>query len=437
MNQVSLKTLIIIGLTLFSMFFGAGNFIFPPYIGASAGNDTFIAILAFCATAVFFPILGIAAVAKSDGLYNLSARVSTKFAIIYSISLLLIIGPIFAIPRAANMPFEMTIKPFLPQSLIGAESLFIYSIIYFIINYLLCVNPSKMVELLGKFLTPILLLLIVILFFSAFVNPMHTGSFGQASGDWATSLITKGMLEGYQTMDALASLNFGIVILITYRKLGIKNESLVISSTIKAGIIAGLVLFIVYFMLGYIGASSASMFPNPENGAQILVNSTNYLFGKFGNIILGTSIGLACLTTTVGLICSISEFFVGITKIKYKTLVLIFCVLSSIIANLGLSAIIKYAVPFLYVIYPISIMFIIMSLLNDFLKSNKFIYSTVIYVTLIFSFLSTLIRQFGVDISFLSSTLSYIPFYENDMVWLIPSIIALVSSYIFAIKIKK
>ncbi|NLK66007.1 MAG: branched-chain amino acid transport system II carrier protein [Campylobacteraceae bacterium] len=425
MKEISLKQLIVVSLTLFSMFFGAGNFIFPVFLGYLAGSSTPLAITAFCLTAVLFPILGIAAVAKSNGLHNLASRISPKFALIFTISLLLIIGPIFAIPRAANMPFELAIKPFLSENL-GSLALFIYSIIFFIINWALSQNPTKMVATLGQILTPILLVLILVLFGAAIFMPLHDAPFLEASGVYETHLISTSILEGYQTMDALASLSFGLVIILTFKRLGIKNQDAIVKGTIKAGLFAGVLLFCIYAMLSYVGASSAvSLVQNPNNGAEILTLATHFWFGNYGIIIFGIAMFLACLTTTIGLTCAISEYFASITKIEYKQWIIIWSVISSLIANVGLTAIISYAVPFLGIIYPLALSLIVLALLDARLNEDKFTYSLVIYVVFAISLVSTLDKSFGLTIPVLAKLVSFLPLYSADLEWVIPALLCL------------
>ncbi|PKZ29532.1 branched-chain amino acid transport system II carrier protein [Campylobacter ureolyticus] len=430
MKEISFRSFLVVGLTLFSMFFGAGNFIFPPFLGNLAGEQTPIAIIAFCLTAVLFPILGIAAVAKSNGLHNLAQRISPKFALIFSIFLLLIIGPFFAIPRAANMPFELAIKPFLSQGLQASFiPLFLYSISYFIVNWALSRNPTKMISTLGKILTPILLILILVLFAVSIIDPLHSSSFLQAKGSYAAHPITTGILEGYQTMDALASLSFGLVILLTFKRIGIKDNEKIVSATIKAGLLAGLILMIIYMMLSYIGASAGAavgLFEQaPTNGAEILAIATEYWFGKYGIIIFGLAMFLACLTTTVGLTCAISEYFITITKIKYKHWIIIWSVISSLMANVGLTAIINYAVPFLGIIYPLALSLIVLSLLNNKLNEDKFTYSLVIYVVLVISLIGTFDRSFNIAIPGLVDLCRLLPLYDQSLEWMIPGIICL------------
>lgn len=435
MEKIDLKSFTVVSLTLFSMFFGAGNFIFPPFLGNTAGTATPIAIIAFCLTAVVFPVLGIAACAKAHGMHNLASRVSYKFSIVFSISLLLIIGPGFAIPRAANMPYELAIVPFLSKEAASSfMSLFIYSVAYFIINWALARNPTKMVATLGKILTPILLLLIAFLVVSSIINPMHTGAFLEPRGDYATNPIAAGILEGYQTMDALASLSFGLVILLIFKRLGVESRKTVVNGTIKAGVVAGILLGAIYISLSYLGASSAALIPNPKNGAEILAVATEYFYGKFGVIIFGVSIYLACLTTTVGLTSAISEYFITISKIEYKHWIIIWSVISSLVANIGLTAIINYAVPFLGIIYPLALTLIVLSLLNDFLRSDKFTYRLTCYVVLFISLIGTFDRSFEFQIPLFTDIISYLPLYKAGLEWVIPAIISLIIGSIILIK---
>lgn len=438
MQNISFKSFIIVSLTLFSMFFGAGNFIFPPSLGFQSGANTSIAILAFCLTAVLFPILGIAAVAKSNGLQNLASRVSYKFALVFIIAMLLIIGPLFAMPRAANMPYEIAIKPFLGE--FGTTSwipLFIYSVIYFIINWALSRNSTKMVDTLGRILTPALLILIVALVAAAIINPMHSGELTAATGAWAVHPISTGIVEGYQTMDALAALNFGLVVLITFRNLGVTEEKSIVKYTILSGFVAGFILMAIYIALSYVGASlGASNLAagiDPKNGAMQLSVATNALFGKFGIVILGVSVFLACLTTTIGLTCAISEYFVGITKIPYKAWIIIVSVFASIVANLGLTAIINYAVPFLFIIYPIALCLIVLSLLDDIVNGDKFTYVLTVSVVFVLSLVRTFHTQFDIQIPFITKLFQEnLPFYDGGFEWVIPAVICAVIGSIIA-----
>ena len=319
MNNLSKKDLVFISLMLFSLFFGAGNLIFPPFLGQSAGNATWMSMVGFFITAVGFPILGVVAVAKSGGLHTLAKRVNPLFASIFTVLIYLSIGPCLGIPRAGSLPFEMAIAPYLPQSVSKPLALFIFTLVFFSIAYWISLSPAKLVDRMGKILTPTLLILISLIFIATIFRPL--GSYGIATEEYITSPFVKGFLEGYLTMDTIAALNFGIVIALAIKSKGIKEEKVIISASIKAGIIAGILLIVIYSILAHLGASSGGRFGATENGAQTLTNIMTYIFGKPGAVLLAVIFTLACLTTCVGLITSCSQYFSTLTsKLSYKTL---------------------------------------------------------------------------------------------------------------------
>ncbi|HDX6329276.1 MULTISPECIES: branched-chain amino acid transport system II carrier protein [Campylobacter] len=421
---------LIISLMLFSMFFGAGNFIFPPMVGKEAGENLYEAIAFFCLTAVALPVLGIAAVAKSGTLDVLVKRVDRLFAPIFTISVYIIIGPLLAIPRAANMPYEVSLSPSFGDSL-----LFVYTAVYFIINYIICINKSTMIDTIGKWLAPIMLVLIFALFMASIINPL--GELGEASGKYAISPMSSGFLDGYQTMDAMAALVFGIVVIQAMKSIGIKDNKRLANSVISSGILAGVILMSIYIILSYIGASSASRFPEAVNGANVLSLVTHYLFGFYGKFILGSIFLLACLTTTVGLIGSASEYFSSIVpKLSYKFWVFIWSFASFCMANIGLNDILNYSIPILTTFYPVSIVLILLALINNIINSSKLIYRSCVYLTLIIS-LAYSLEQIGIKLPVIVNIFKNIPFYDIGLGWVIPGIICFCVSYIIFILRKR
>lgn len=415
---------------LFSMFFGAGNFIFPPMVGKEAGENFYTAILFFCITAVVLPVLGIAAVAKSETFSHLVNRVDKVFALAFTVLLYIIIGPLLAIPRAANMPYAVTIAPF-----IGDNWLLVYTLIYFVFNYIICINKNTMVDTMGKWLTPIMLILIFVLFLVAFISPI--GNLTMPLGKYASNPISSAFLDGYQTMDAMASLVFGITVITAMKGIGINNKRKLINNTIASGILAGIILMFIYIMLSYIGASSSMTFPNTKNGADILSLVTSHLFGIYGNVILGAIFLLACLTTTVGLISSASEYFSTFhKKLNYKFWVLIWSFASFCMANIGLNDILKYSTPILTTFYPISIVLIILSLINGFIDSSKLIYSTCVYVTFIIGLIYSL-DEIKINIPIATDIIKFLPFYNVGLMWIMPAIVCFGVTYIIFILRKK
>lgn len=431
MKKLSKNNLILISLTLFSMFFGAGNLIFPPFLGAQAGTNTWIAMLGFSLSAIGFPILGVIAVAKSGGLKNLAVRVHPIFAAIFTFLIYLSIGPCLAIPRTASTSFEMAVVPFMSGNSNLNLMQIIYSVIFFCIALSLALKPDKLTDRLGKILTPCLLILIFIVFIGCLITPV--GKYGLPLNDYATHPLIKGFMDGYLTMDTIAALNFGIIISLNIYAKGIQEEGSIVKETIKAGLIAGLVLLLVYISLAHVGALSGGTFQNSTNGAQSLTNIVNALYGKYGIIILAVIFAIACLNTCVGLISCCSEYFSTIVpSISYKKWACFFAFISMIISNAGLNKILEVSVPVLNAIYPIAIVIILLSFINNFIKDYRFVYPITIFMTGVVSITYALFQS-NISMSVLTSLANKIPFYSVGLGWIIPAIIGIVVGIIISI----
>ncbi len=420
------RNLLLVGLMIFSMFFGAGNLIVPPLLGQLSGTNMLVSMGGFLISAVGLPILAIAVVAKTGGLHILASRVHPRFAFAFTVLIYLSIGPFLGIPRAASLAFEIGISPFLPNT-VGVSSLplFIYTLVYFGIAYWLCISPSKLVNRFGKVLTPVLLVLIVSIFVFSLFKPI--GEFAAPIGDYIQFPLLKGFLDGYMTMDAIAALNFGIVISITLKEMGVTEEKKLVANTIKAGAIAGLLLAIIYGMLAYLGAVSQTRFGVTENGAQTLTNVVFYLFGQKGSVLLGVIFFLACLTTSVGLLTSCSQYFAKLMpKVSYRTLIIILSVSSMIFANVGLTQILKFSVPVLTAIYPMAIVLIVLSLLDRYFKGNSYVYLFTMICTSFVSILEAL-GKFGLKVNILNN----LPFYSQGLGWIIPAAVGAIAGIIY------
>lgn len=431
MKNLRKKDLLFIGLMLFSLFFGAGNLIFPPSMGEAAGDKTWLVLLGFFITAVGFPVLGVIAVAKSGGLTNLAKRVNPIFATIFTILIYLSIGAGLGIPRAGSLPFEMAVAPYLPENFSLKIALFIYTLIFFAISYWLAMSPSKLVDRMGKVLTPALLLLILVMVIGSFIKPL--GGYGVATNGYEISSFFKGFLDGYLTMDTIAALNFGIVIALAIRSKGIEDDKAVVSLSIKAGLIAGILLAIIYAMLAHLGATSGGRFGLTENGAQTLTNITTYIFGKPGAILLALIFTLACLTTCVGLITSCSQYFATLTKkISYENWVRILTVFSMLMANMGLTKILSVSVPILNAIYPIAIMLIVLAMFDFIFKGNRYVYGLTILFTGIVSLIDAIV-QVGIAKESLVKLISYLPLYSEGLAWIVPAVVGIILGLILKI----
>ena len=305
--KLNKKNMMVISFMLFSLFFGAGNLIFPPFLGQNAGEHTFTAMAGFLLTAVVLPVFGVIVVARFDGLDKLSGKAGKRFAFIFTVLIYLSIGPGLGIPRAASVPFEMAVSPYLPNDANRTLWMVLYSALFFLVALWLCLNPGKLVQRIGRVLTPSLLILLVLLFIS-FVTKGNV-NVAPALDSYQSSAFLKGFTEGYNTMDTIAALNFGLVISTTLVSFGLNEKKDRITHTVYAGIFAGSILAIVYMMLSYMGMCSSGVYAVQENGAWTLRCIVQQVFGDGGAVLLAAIFTLACLTTCVGLINSISQFF--------------------------------------------------------------------------------------------------------------------------------
>ena len=371
--QLKGKSLLLVGLTLFSMFFGAGNLIFPPGIAAQAGTATWPA-------SVGLPVLGVVAVARAGGFDQLCSRVHPMFSKAFTIVAYLAIGPCLAIPRTATTSFEMAVPPFAgPDAPLSLFRL-IYSLVFFAAALFIALRPEKLTDRLGKIMCPILVVLIVVTFVGCLVNPLS--GYGAVSGDYATHPVVKGFLEGYQTMDTIAALAFGIVIAVNIRARGVEEEGAVVQGTVRAGVVAGGMLLAVYCMLAHIGALSGGAIPNPTDGAAALTNVVGLLFGPLGNALLAAIFLIACFNVCVGLISSCGEFFHKLfPRISYRGWAVLFAVVSMVISNAGLAQIITVSAPVLGVLYPMAIVLIALSFFQRWLEGRKLVYPVAILFT--------------------------------------------------------
>ena len=368
---------IAIGLMLFALFFGAGNLIFPPYLGQQAGTNTIPAMVGFLITGCGLPLLGVVSVGWSGkNLQGMGARVAPWYGIFMVAAISLTIGPFFAIPRTCSTSYEMSVVPILGS--FGQAGLFVYSLLFFALTWWLSVSPSKLVDRVGKLLTPIMLVLLFALFAAYIAAPMGEWQAPAAAkyGD-AASAFSSGFIEGYNTMDGLAGLLFGILVVDAVRLTGRTDPHAIAGDTFRSGVVAMFFMCIIYVFLGFIGASSVVPLGMQENGAPLLVGSMNWYFGAAGPLLLSVIVLLACLTTSIGLVASVSALFHALVpSVSTKTFVTVFSLLSCGIANFGLTTIIKAAVPVLVFLYPLTVALIILTFLNGAFRGSPLVHRT-------------------------------------------------------------
>jgi branched-chain amino acid:cation transporter, LIVCS family len=430
-NSISFKEIMAIGLMLFALFFGAGNMIFPPLLGQQAGTNVLPAIIGFLLTGVGLPLLGVIAIAKTGDLHSLANRVHPLFALIFPFILYLAIGPFFGIPRTGTVAYEMSVTPFLSESMTNSSiPLIIYTIVFFGITAWLSLNPTKLVDRIGKVLTPALLIIITILVIKSLITPM--GEMSNPKDVYTNTPFFKGFIEGYLTLDALAALVFGIVVISSIRERGITNRATITKACMTAGVIAAIGLAIVYLSLSYIGATSITAIGTHQNGASLLSEAATYLFGTFGLFILGLAITLACLTTSIGLVSSCAQYFSKLfPKWSYKKFVIILSIFSIVISNVGLTQLINFSLPVLMIIYPIAIVLIILSYFHHFFSGFSDVYIYALFPTGFISLIEGL-KMAGIEIETLSNLISILPFYNEGIAWILPAIIGAIMGYVIA-----
>ncbi len=432
MNEMSLAKILPIGLMLFSFFFGAGNLIFPPVLGQMSGENLTIAAFGFCLSGVGFPLLGILAMAiiRSNNPDDMARPVSTLYARTVSILCALTIGPFFAIPRTAAVSFDTGILPLLPDGS-GTIGLAVYSLFFFGLSYFLSVNPSKIVDNIGKIMSPLLLICLGILIFFVITNPM--GDLQPANSVYKTAPFFKGFQDGYNTMDLLCSMLYGAVIIKSIENTGIKEQKQLTNMCIYAGIIAAICLALIYGALAYAGAVSTAAFGIVSNGGQLLNMISVHYMGFPGQMVLALIIFFACITTSIGLTTSISGYFHELSggQLQYQRLCLYISLFSLVVSNFGLNNIIKFSIPVICMLYPIVIAIVLLNVGHGFLKGDKVIFRVCLTLTTIFAIFDGL-RAGGFHLQALDALLvEYLPLFDIGFGWVLPCFGGMLLGYLY------
>ena len=417
-DNLSTRAYLAIGMMLFALFFGAGNLIFPAALGQQAGSNVGWALLGFVLTGVGLPLLGVAAMGYSSckDVEELASRVHPIYGLLYTISLYLSIGPMFATPRTGTVAYEIAIKPFTEGLSMNMEPIFLA--LFFGVSLWLSISPQKLVNRIGNILTPALLLVILLLIVKSFITPLGGYAVPQPTYGDASKAVLQGFLDGYNTMDALASVVFAILVIDFVRLSGATSRAVVTKTVMEVGAIAVALLGIVYVFIANIGATSVERFGLFETGAPVLSVSANYLFGDFGQIILAIIVLLACLSTSIGLITSCGTYFHKLTpKISYKLYVVIFSVAAFGLSMFGLKTIISAAIPVLMLLYPLTIVIILLALVNNMFGGRRCVYAWTMAFTMISALMTGLETAGIAPVALEQLFTQYIPFQAAGMGW--------------------
>ena len=432
-KKLTLRQKILVAGTLFGMFFGAGNLIFPVHLGQMAGRNALPAIIGFIITAVGIPILGVAAigVTHSDGLQTLSGKVGKGYGIFFTCLLYLTIGPLFAIPRCATVSFTTGITP-----LLGADSperlyLLLFSAVFFAFVLFFSLRPGKITVWIGKIINPLFLFFFAVLMLAALLAPGAAISAVEPVDAYRSDAFFPALIEGYGTMDAIAGLAFGIVVIDVIRRMGVDNDDAIAEDVLSSGLLTGALMALIYVVSIVVGVQSRGLFELSENGGIALTQIAGHYLGGVGLFILAFTITFACLKTSIGLVTACAETFSKMTngKISYRSWAILFTVFSFAVSNIGLSAIIEYSIPMLMLIYPPAIALILLAFLGKFFAHDRTVYiATMIgtWAAAIFDCMKTLpapvqtALRLDAPIAFAAA---HLPLFDKNLGWLLPAVI--------------
>lgn len=432
-KKLGKKEYIYVASMLFGLFFGAGNLIFPVYMGQMAGRHVWSALAGFIITGVGLPLLGVAAlgISKSEGLFELGSMVGRKFAYFFTCLLYLTIGPFFAIPRCATTSFTVGIESILPDGISMRVYLLIFSVIFFAAALLLSLYPGKILIWVGKILNPFFLLFLSILIIAAFVSPSIDIAAVEPSGAYAEEPFFTGFLEGYNTMDALAGLAFGIIVVHAIRRLGVEDAEAVAAGTVKSGFFSCVLMALIYTAVTIVGTQSRGAVPLAANGGEALADIARHYLGRAGFIVLAVTVTVACLKTAVGLITSCSETFTAIfTKgPSYRCWAVIFSIASFVFSNLGLDMIIAYSLPVLMFLYPLAVVLIILAFTGRMFDNDRIVCRAAMLMTMlaaVYDMLRTLpegTRAYLHIDGIIAAVGDILPFASIGLAWICPAVI--------------
>ena len=432
-KKLTLRQKILVAGTLFGMFFGAGNLIFPVHLGQMAGQNALPAIIGFIITAVGIPILGVAAigVTHSDGLQTLSGKVGKGYGIFFTCLLYLTIGPLFAIPRCATVSFTTGITP-----LLGADSperlyLLLFSAVFFAFVLFFSLRPGKITVWIGKIINPLFLFFFAVLMLAALLAPGAAVSAVEPVDAYRSDAFFPALIEGYGTMDAIAGLAFGIVVIDVIRRMGVDNDDAIAEDVLSSGLLTGALMALIYVVSIVVGAQSRGLFELSENGGIALTQIAGHYLGGVGLFILAFTITFACLKTSIGLVTACAETFSKMTngKISYRSWAILFTVFSFAVSNIGLSAIIEYSIPMLMLIYPPAIALILLAFLGKFFAHDRTVYiATMIgtWAAAIFDCMKTLPAPVQAALHLdapIAFAAAHLPLFDKNLGWLLPAVI--------------
>lgn len=415
-SKSSMRDIFTFGFALFAMFFGAGNLIFPPYLGIIAGPSWFAGFAGFTFADAGLALLAVIAIAQCRGqIMDLFGKIGKVPAILLSFADIMCVGPLLVIPRTGATTYEMGITPLIGDGV----PILVVVVIFFALTYILTVRPSKVIDIVGQVLTPFLIIALSIIIIKGVISPIGS----PVSQPMIPNVVERGILDGYQTMDCFVSIAVGSVLILTLSNKGYEDPKEQIKVLIKAGVIACVGLGLIYGGLTYLGSTVSTMYGPDAEKAKVIVNITQLLLGNTGKMILAIAVSLACLTTSIGLTSATAEYLSMLSKNKfsYEKMVLFVCVFAGAAATMGVSGLVKIADPILSIVYPPSIVLIVLVFFKDKIKNDN-VYKAACLVAVIISAAALVGKMAGIDA--LTNIVQSLPLANFGFNWLVPTIIA-------------
>lgn len=433
-KPLTVRQYLVVSSMLFGLFFGAGNLIFPIHLGQLAGAHWGMATVGFLVTAVLLPMLSVLAVAvtRSKGVYDIGRPLGPAFALAFMILIHATIGPLFGTPRTATIPFSVGVQPLLPANM-AHVGLFVFSVLFFGAAFLVSYRESNIMTSVGKVLNPLFLLMLFAVFALGFAHPMGNVSQQSVTAAYQHADFFNGFLQGYNTMDALAGLAFGVTVVTAVSQLGKTSAKSNAKVTARAGVMATGMIGVIYVGLIFLGATTLGHYKVSADGGVAFNQLVTFYMGTFGHALLATLLTVTCLTTAVGLVAAFAQdFHKHFTRVSYRQWLAFMCAASFLTANFGLDTIIAWSTPMLMFLYPFAMVLILLSVFSPLFKRDGVVYAFVVVFTAVPALLD-MVAAFPpvVSASAFGKALgafqqSVLPFASLGMDWVVPAVVGLV-----------
>lgn len=433
-KKMTFKDYAVVSSLLFGLFFGAGNLIFPLHLGQLAGHNWGPAALGFLVTGVLLPLLSVLAIAitRAKGVYDVGLPLGTGFALTFMVLIHATIGPLFGTPRTATVAYEAGLKPFLGAG--NSWGLLLFSALFFGASFAFSYRENDILSNVGKVLNPLFLALLTLVFVVAFASPLGSTASAPVTVAYSnfSNALTNGFLEGYNTMDALAGLAFGVTVVTAIQQMGQKDPKSVSLVTAKSGFFSMGAVALIYLLLILLGAMSLGQFKLSPEGGTAFTQIVNAYAGPVGQAVLATLLTVTCLTTAVGLVAAFAQDFHNhFPKVSYHVWLFLSCLASFLTANFGLETIIAWSTPMLMFLYPLSMVLILLSVFSPLFKRDGVVYLTVVVCTVVPAFFDMIVAfpkvvsQSHVGLA-VAGMRSYLPLASIGMSWAVPALVGLV-----------